>query len=223
MFRGWTRIYGHGGQPLTFASWGGRRRQVPPEVGSRSSSGHQRRGRKLLQLIIGTTDKDGESPSNTYGDSLQLRGGTKLPYARFFAVLGVATATATVLVTTSGCSGQAKTAAGLCQVYHQQETQYLAKYGKPTNSGLADLGQLIGALSDWVPIFQALDQAAPANIEPDVHNILNSLQQEEQDVGQEASNPLGGFASSLIAGMMSTASWENVSNYIEQNCAGGGT
>ncbi len=46
---------------------------------------------------------------------------------------------------------------------------------KPANSGLGDLGQLIGALSDWVPIFEALDQAAPPGIEPDVHNILDSL------------------------------------------------
>lgn len=124
-----------------------------------------------------------------------------------------------LVIAASGCSsGQAKTAAGFCQVYHQQEKQYLAKYGKPANSGLGDLGQLIGALSDWVPIFEALHQAAPPSIEPDVHNVLDSLKQEEQDVGQEVGNPLGGFASSLMAGMMSTASWDNVSTYIEQNC-----
>ena len=139
--------------------------------------------------------------------------------ARFFAVLGAATATA-VLVTTSGCSsGQPKTAAGFCQVYHQQEDQYLAQYGKP-DSGLAGLGQLTGALSDWVPIFQALDQAAPPDIEPAVHNILDSLQQEEHDVGNEASDPLGGFASALLSGVMSTGSWQQLSTYIEQNCGG---
>jgi hypothetical protein len=69
-----------------------------------------------------------------------------------------------------------------------------------------------------LPIFQALDQAAPPDIEPDVHNVLDSLKQEEQDTAQEATDPLGGFASSLMAGMMSTASWQNVSTYIEQNC-----
>jgi hypothetical protein len=62
-----------------------------------------------------------------------------------------------------------------------------------------------------VPIFEALDQAAPPGIEPDVQNIVDSLKQREQDVGQEAGDPLGGFASSLMAGMMSTASWQNVS------------
>lgn len=131
-------------------------------------------------------------------------------------VFGVAACVLAISV--CGCSGQAKTAAGFCQVYYQQEEQYLAKYGEPANSGLAELGQLIGALSDWVPIFEALDQAAPPDIEPDVHNILDSLQQEEQDAGQEASDPLGGLASGLMARMMSTASWENLGTYIEQNC-----
>jgi hypothetical protein len=148
---------------------------------------------------------------------------TKLFQARFFASLGAATGIA-VVVATSGCSsGQPKTAAGFCHVYHQQEAQYLTQYGKPANSGLADLGQLIEAVSDWVPIFEALDQAAPPDIEPDVQNIVDSLKQQEQDVGQEVSDPLGGFASSLMAGLMSTASWQNVSTYVEQNCGGEGT
>jgi hypothetical protein len=126
---------------------------------------------------------------------------------------------AAMLSVTCGCSsGQPKTAAGFCQVYRQQKHQYLASYGTPASGGLAELGQLVGAMSDWVPIFEALDQAAPPDIEPDVHNIVDSLKQEEQDAGQEATNPLGGLASSLTAGLMSTASWEKVSIYIEQNC-----
>jgi hypothetical protein len=146
----------------------------------------------------------------------------KLSRAPLFAVLA-ATAAAGLLFTMSGCaSGQPKTAAGFCQVYRQQEDQYLAQYGKPANSGLADFGQLIGALSDWVPIFEALDQAAPPDIEPDVSNIVDSLKQQEQDVGQEASDPLGGFVSGLTAGLMSTSSWQNVSTYIEQNCGAEG-
>jgi len=133
-------------------------------------------------------------------------------------------AAAAMLVTICGCSSaQPKTAAGFCQVYHLQKKQYLAKYGKPANGGLAAFGQLVGALSDWVPIFEALDQAAPPSIEPDVHNILDSLKQEEQDAGQEANDPLGALASGLMAGMMSTASWQNVSAYIEQHCGAEGT
>lgn len=129
-----------------------------------------------------------------------------------------------LLMTATGCSsGQPKTAAGFCQVYHQQEQQYLAAYGTPANSGLGDFVELVGALSDWVPIFQALDQAAPPDIEPDVHNIVQSLQQEEQEMGQNAGDPLAGLASGLVTGMMSTASWDKVSTYIEQNCGTGGS
>jgi hypothetical protein len=145
--------------------------------------------------------------------------GTSLSLARYVSALGSSAAIAAMLVIVCGCSGgQPKTAAGFCQVYQQQKEQYLAKYGKPANSGLADFGLLVGALSDWVPIFEALDQAAPSDIEPDVHNIVDSLKQEEQDVGQEVSDPLGGLASGLTEGLMSTASWQNVSAYIEHNC-----
>jgi hypothetical protein len=37
-------------------------------------------------------------------------------------------------------SGQPKAAAGFYQVYHKQEEQYLMRYGKPADSGLAALG-----------------------------------------------------------------------------------
>ena len=67
------------------------------------------------------------------------------------------------------------------QVYEQQESQYLAKYGQPASGGgLAALGQLVGAVSDWVPMFEAMDAAAPPDIEPDAHNIVDSLKQQER-------------------------------------------
>ena len=55
-------------------------------------------------------------------------------------------------------------------------------------------------------------------VEPDVHTVLDSLQQQEQDVAKEASNPLAGFASSLMSGLMATSSWDNLSTYITRNC-----
>jgi hypothetical protein len=124
-------------------------------------------------------------------------------------------------LTVVGCGGsQPKTVAGFCQVYQQQKSQYLAKYGTPSSGGdgLAALGQLVGAVSDWVPMFQALDAAAPPDIEPDVHNILDSLQQQEQAAGQEATDPLGGLASGLMSGLMATTSWDDLGSYITQNC-----
>lgn len=122
-------------------------------------------------------------------------------------------------LTISGCGGSPRTTAGFCSTYHQQEQQYLAQYNHPsTTDGLSDLVDLIGAVSDWVPIFEKLDQAAPPVIEPDVQNVLDSLKQEEQATGQEATNPLAGLASGLEAAMMSSASWQNLNTFIRQNC-----
>lgn len=122
------------------------------------------------------------------------------------------------MVIISACSSPSRTTAGFCKVYHQQEAQYLGKYSTPAGNTLADLVQLVSAISDWVPIFDKLDQASPPSIEPDVKNVLDSLKQQEQAVGQEASDPLGGLASGLMAGLMSTASWNNVDSFISEHC-----
>lgn len=147
------------------------------------------------------------------------RRGRRRDVKRWFALAGVVL----VAVAISGCGGRPRTAAEFCRVYYQQEHQYLAHYDHSSpNQPLQDLASVIGAMSDWVPIFQALDQVAPPSIEPDVHNIVDALKQEEQATGNEVSNPLGALASGLEAGFMSTASWDNVSQYIQQHCTTGG-
>ena len=123
----------------------------------------------------------------------------------------------------AGCGEQPRTAAGFCKVYYQQKQQYLSSYGNsPPNQPLRDLANLIGAMSDWVPIFEKLGQAAPPSIEPDVSNIVDALKQEQQAAGQEFSNPLGALGQGLEAALMSTASWDHVDAYIQKYCIEGG-
>lgn len=126
----------------------------------------------------------------------------------------------TVMLVTA-CGSPPKTAAGFCKVYHQQEAEYLRKYEASADSDLGDLVQLISAVSDLVPMFEKLDQAAPPSIEADVKNIVDSLRQQEQAAGQEVTDPLGGLASGLVTGMMSTASWENVGDFINKHSTTG--
>jgi hypothetical protein len=160
----------------------------------------------------------------TYVDSIHAEAGAHRP-RRHGAKRGFALAVIVLSVFAAcGCSDSPpRTAAEFCRVYYQQEHQYLARYDHSSpNEPLQDLGNVVGAMSDWVPIFQALDQVAPPAIEPDVQNIVDALKQEEQAAGNEFSNPLGALASGLETGFMSTASWDNVSRYIQQHCGTGG-
>lgn len=120
-------------------------------------------------------------------------------------------------------AGPARSAAAFCSVYFQQKHQYLTTYDSHSyqNDPLGGLLNAIGAMSDWVPIFEKLDAVAPPSIEPDVGNIVGSLKQEQQAAGQELSNPLAALGSSLTTALMSTASWNNVDQYIQQHCHGG--
>ena len=136
-------------------------------------------------------------------------------------VVALCAAITITVVVVNANSTPPRTTAEFCKVYNQQKNQYLAQYGRPTSNGLQALGNIIGAMSDWVPIFERLDQVAPPSIEPDVHTILDSLKQEEQAAGQEFSNPLGALGSGLEASMMSSSSWNRLSAFVQKNCTAG--
>jgi hypothetical protein len=137
---------------------------------------------------------------------------------RPFSALVAAVAGAGLIV---GCSSPPPTVADFCRTLAQQKAQYLNAYGHPSGNGLDDLVQAVSAVGQWVPIFEALQQNSPPDIEPQVANIVDSLKQEEQDAGNELSNPLSALASGLMTSLESSGSWQQVSNYIDQHCGSG--
>lgn len=119
--------------------------------------------------------------------------------------------------------GPTRSAASFCSVYFQQKRQYLSTYDSRSyrSDPLGGLFNAIGAMSDWVPMFEKLDAVAPPSIEPDVATIVDSLKQEQQAAGQEISNPLGALGSGLTTALMSSASWDHLDQYIQQQCREG--
>ena len=47
---------------------------------------------------------------------------------------------------------------------------------------------------------------------------MDSLKQEEQEAGNEASDPLAAIFSGLMTSLESSGSWQQVSNYATANC-----
>jgi hypothetical protein len=118
----------------------------------------------------------------------------------------------------SGCSSAPPTVADFCRTLAQQEAQYLNAYGHPSSDPLDELVQVISAVGQWVPIFEALQQNSPPAIEPQVANIVTALKQEQQEAGNEASDPLGALVSGVVTGLESSGSWQQVDNYASAHC-----
>ena len=118
----------------------------------------------------------------------------------------------------AACSSAPPTAADFCRTLAQQKARYLSAYGHPSGNPLGDLVQVISAVGQWVPIFEALQQNSPPSIEPQVANIVSSLKQEQQEAGNVASDPLGGLVSGLMTGLESSGSWQQVSDYATAHC-----
>lgn len=131
------------------------------------------------------------------------------------AILGACLVTA--------CSSSAPTAADFCRTLAQQKAQYLNAYGTASGNGLEDLVKAISGVGQWVPIFEALEQNSPSDIEPQVANIVDALKQEQQEAGNAASNPLGALVSGLMTSVESSGSWQKVTDYAQAHCGSGGT
>jgi hypothetical protein len=138
---------------------------------------------------------------------------------RRFCLLAATIFSAGVL---TACSSAPPTAADFCRTLAQQEAKYLQTYGNPSKTDpLADLVDAISAIGQWVPIFQALQQNSPPSIEPQVANIVSSLQQEESEAGNEGSNPLGALFAGLMTSIEASGSWQQVSDYAAAHCESG--
>lgn len=137
------------------------------------------------------------------------------------AVLAVLAVVGVSLV--SACSASSTpTVADFCRTLAQQKAKYLSAYGHPsTTDPLADLVNAVSAMGQWVPIFQALQQNSPPDIEPQVANIVDSLKQEQQEAGNLGSNVLGALVSSLMTSIESSGSWQQVSEYATEHCGAG--
>jgi hypothetical protein len=100
-----------------------------------------------------------------------------------------------------------------CKVYSQEK----AKYINSTNSG--NVGTGLTAVLGIPQLFDRLDRVAPSTIEPDVANIRDSLKRAEEAAGNASlNNPLAGLGGGLVASLESAQSWQNVANFVDQNC-----
>ncbi|MGH3119742.1 MAG: hypothetical protein ACRDND_01740 [Streptosporangiaceae bacterium] len=120
------------------------------------------------------------------------------------------------------CSSPPPTAADFCRTLAQQKARYLKTYGHPsTTNPVADMVDVVSAVGQWVPIFEALQQNSPPSIEPQVANIVSSLKQEQKQAGDAGSDPLAALASGLMTSLESSGSWQQVSDYAATHCVSG--
>jgi hypothetical protein len=118
----------------------------------------------------------------------------------------------------AGCSSAPPTVADFCHTLAQQKAQYLATYGHPSGNALGDLVQTISAIGQWVPIFEALQQNSPPDIEPQVASIVSSLKQEQQQDANMGSDLLGAVVAGFMTSIEASGSWQQVSNYASAHC-----
>lgn len=129
------------------------------------------------------------------------------------------TATVLVAVGLGGC-GSGRSVAAYCASFFRQADQLSSQWaaGNSDPDPLVGIVQLFGMPQQIEVFFANLDKVAPQSIEADVAAVKQSFQQEDSDLGSEASNPLGGLVGGLVNAITSAPAFNAVDAWTSQNC-----
>lgn len=118
-----------------------------------------------------------------------------------------------------------------CSTWETETTAFANEYQEAGDNVAAaseddPLGALLGgtlaltqSVGDVIIVFERLQRVAPADIQPDVTAIRDSLESQRDSAGDMLNNPLGALAGGLFQGLTTGGSWQRVGEYVEANCA----
>lgn len=127
----------------------------------------------------------------------------------------------------SGCGG-GRSPEAFCSTYREQKQAFLDKYetaerdlAKNDDAAAALFGGIamtVEMFGDIVSIFEALDKAAPDEIEPDVAVLRDFFQKQIDDAPEVVQNPAGAMLGGLVSGLAAQGSWKRVGAYVATTC-----
>jgi hypothetical protein len=120
----------------------------------------------------------------------------------------------------SSCSSTSdRSTAAYCTTFYQQGTQLRSQFTDSNSQNpLNQLVSLIGAPQQLATFFRNLAAVAPNSISSQVSAIQDAFQQEANNAGSDAADPLGGIVSGLVSSIETGPAFEAVNNWTDSNC-----
>lgn len=133
------------------------------------------------------------------------------------------------IVMVVGCSGgQERSTEEFCDTFESEAVRLRDKYesrlsgldseADPLGSLLLAMGSLVEAQGDFVVLLERLERAAPKEISPEVAAARDAMKKQVDAAGESLGDPLGALGTSLITGLASLGSFEQVERFVRENC-----
>lgn len=118
----------------------------------------------------------------------------------------------------SGC-GTTRSAAAYCQVFYGEGSKLRATYSSAdANDPLQALGTILSAPSQLASFLGQLEAVAPGTIEPAVATLQQAFQEEANEEGDAATDPIGALFGGLVAGLSSQQAAQEVTQWTFRHC-----
>lgn len=120
------------------------------------------------------------------------------------------------------CGASDRSPQALCEAFYSRAAPLHAKYtqaaGAASQNPLGSLATALSSIGDLATVFDAMDQHAPADIEPDTAQLRDEFRRLEDNIGQGAANPIGALASGLATSLASAGAYQRVADYLDAHC-----
>jgi hypothetical protein len=131
----------------------------------------------------------------------------------------------TVGVLIAGC-GQTRSTSAFCGTLHSEKQRILAEFNATSQPGSADqlvrvlsgLGASLQALGELRTYFHKLADVAPDEIKDDAQIVAQDWDQQVQNAGNVAANPLANLAGAFINSMTTSGQLNTLNQFALTNC-----
>ena len=110
--------------------------------------------------------------------------------------------------------------AAYCQTFIQRGGQIRSEFSNSDVSAdpLGTIADLFSVPVQLANFFGKLAAVAPQSIEPDVQDLQTAFQQEANNLGNDATDPLGGMVAGITESLEYAPAWNAVNNWTQANC-----
>jgi hypothetical protein len=132
-------------------------------------------------------------------------------------------ATLLVALALDACGGSSeRSPEAYCRAFYETAAPIRESYveaGEEVETDpLGAIVTLLGSPGDLTVIFDSMSKHAPDEIQADTEAARDALEEEQESLGEEFSDPLGAIGAGVIAGLTSPGSFSRVDAYLNEHC-----
>ena len=122
----------------------------------------------------------------------------------------------------SACGGDERSRQAYCSAFYSRAAPMRQAWVDQNNAGdanpLTSIITVLAAPGQLETVFDGMVDHAPDDIKPETVQVRDAFKQTADNMGESATDPIGGLASAFATSISSAGSFQKVDTYLSSHC-----